>query len=262
MGCVLGWAAVSTIVLFSGGIGSWAAARRLREAGANPLLLFTDTGIEDEDLYRFLDDAARDLDTPITTIADGRTPWEVFEDEGMIANTRADLCSRILKRDLARQWIDDHEPDGATVAMGIDWTELHRYERARPRWEPHQLIAPMTEPPYLSKDEMLAWARDRGLEPPRLYDLGFPHNNCGGFCVKQGQGAFVKLLETMPDRYAAHEARENAFREETGKDVAILRDRTGGTTTPLTLTALRERHESQPEQLDLLDLGGCGCMSD
>lgn len=255
-----------TVMLFSGGIGSWAAARRLLDTGAATpetlTLLFTDTLIEDEDLYRFIEDAAQNLETPITRIADGRTPWEVFHDQGMIANTRADLCSRILKRDLARDWIDTQHPDGTTVAMGIDWSEQHRYDRARPRWEPHRLIAPLCDPPYLTKPDLLGLARGHNLTPPRLYDLGFPHNNCGGFCVKQGQGAFVKLLETMPDRYAHHEDEEQRFRDETGKDVAILRDRTGGTTTPLTLTELRQRHEQTPEQLDLLDLAGCGCMLD
>jgi len=252
------------VVLFSGGIGSWAAARRLRDD--NPLipisLLFTDTGIEDDDLHRFLTEAAADLDSPLHRIADGRTPWELFNDENMIGNTRADLCSRVLKRDLARKWINERWPDGTTVVMGIDWSEAHRFERAAPRWLPHTLIAPLTEPPYLSKLDMITWVRSRDIEPPRLYGMGFPHNNCGGFCVKQGQGAFIKLLEQMPDRYDEHENAESEFRARTGKDVAILRDRREGTTKPFTLRQLRQRYEDQPEQLDLLDIGGCGCMVD
>ena len=87
------------IVLLSGGIGSWAAARRLKDAGIDDLvLLFTDTQIEDPSLYRFLNDCEADLETEVTYIEDGRDPWQVFFDEGMIGNTRADICSRILKR--------------------------------------------------------------------------------------------------------------------------------------------------------------------
>jgi 3'-phosphoadenosine 5'-phosphosulfate sulfotransferase (PAPS reductase)/FAD synthetase len=249
-----------TVLLFSGGIGSWAAAHRLKAHGYDLTLLFTDTMIEDEDLYRFLDGAAADLELPVTRIADGRTPWELFDDEGMIGNTRADLCSRILKRDLARAWIDERWPEGTTVAVGMDWQEVHRYDRARPRWLPHELIAPMIEPPLLSKQEMIQWARDRGLEPPRLYSMGFPHNNCGGFCIKQGQGAFVNLLRTMPERYAEHEMAEERFRDQTGKDVSILRDRRDGRTTSLTLRQLRQEVEAGGEQLDLLEIGGCNCM--
>lgn len=248
------------VVLFSGGIGSWAATHRLLAHGYEPTLLFTDTLIEDDDLYRFLDDASADLGLPVTRIADGRTPWELFEDEGFIGNTRVDICSRVLKRDLARKWIDTRYPEGTTVAVGMDWQEIHRYDRAKPRWEPHNLIAPLIEPPLLSKQEMIQWARDRDLEPPRLYGLGFPHNNCGGFCIKQGQGAFVRLLQTIPERYAEHETQEEAFRERTGKDVAVLRDRRDGETKPLTLRQLREEYETGGDQLDLFDMGGCNCM--
>jgi len=253
---------VRSLVLFSGGIGSWAAARRLVDDGEEVDLLFTDTRIEDEDVYRFISDAAKDLGVPLHRLADGRTPWELFNDEKLIGNTRADLCSRVLKRELSRKWIDERWPDGTTVAMGIDWSEAHRFERARPRWEPHTLIAPLTQPPYMSKLEMIAWAQGRGLDPPRTYAMGFAHANCGGFCVKQGQGAFITLLEQIPERYAEHEKAEEAFRVNVGKDVAILRDRRGGTTLPFTLRQLRERYETQPEQLDLLDMGGCGCMVD
>lgn len=62
------------------------------------------------------------------------------------------------------------------------------------------------------------------------------------------------------ERFAHEEAQEQAFRDETGKDVAILRDRRGGTTKPLTLTALRHRIDGAPETVDMDDLGGCGCM--
>jgi hypothetical protein len=31
--------------------------------------------------------------------------------------------------------------------------------------------------PDLTKDDLLSWCRDAGLEPPRLYRFGFSHNN-------------------------------------------------------------------------------------
>jgi hypothetical protein len=51
------------IVMFSGGAASWAAARRVVERyGADDVtLLFTDTLMEDEDLYRFLVDGADNI---------------------------------------------------------------------------------------------------------------------------------------------------------------------------------------------------------
>jgi 3'-phosphoadenosine 5'-phosphosulfate sulfotransferase (PAPS reductase)/FAD synthetase len=51
------------VVFFSGGVGSWAAGKRIAaQYGTDGLtLLFTDTRIEDPDLYRFLDDAAANV---------------------------------------------------------------------------------------------------------------------------------------------------------------------------------------------------------
>ena len=250
------------VVQFSGGVGSYAAARRLVDAhGADQVrLLFADTLIEDADLYRFLDDATADLGCELTRLADGRTPWQVFHDRRFLGSPRVDLCSRVLKRELLRSWIDEHcDPARDVIALGIDWSELHRFERARPRWEPFELIAPLCERPYDDRDDRLAQLRARGIEPPRLYALGFPHNNCGGFCVKAGQAQFQLLLQTMPERYAEHERAEQELRDHLGKDVAVLVDRRGGgPRRPLTLRAFRERLEAGGA-FDQLDFGGCGC---
>jgi hypothetical protein len=101
-----------------------------------------------------------------------------------------------------------------------------------------------------------------GIAVPRLYGAGYPHNNCGGGCVRAGQAQFALLLKENPDRFAYWEAQEQRLREHLGKPVAILRDRRGGDTKPLTLAAFREGIEAEPEQLgfDSLDWGGCGCF--
>jgi hypothetical protein len=251
------------VVQFSGGVGSWAAAKRVAaEHGTDGLvLLFADTLIEDEDLYRFLDQAAADVGGQLVKIAEGRDPWQVFFDERFLGNTRVDPCSKILKRELLRGWLEAHyQPDAAVVYLGIDWTEAHRFEAAKERWQPYRVEAPLCGRPLISKHQLLDQLRAAGIEPPRLYCMGFPHNNCGGFCIKAGQGTFAKLLEQMPERYAHHEQREQELREYLGADVAILRDREGGDTRPLTLREFRERREAG-QQCDLFDLGGCGCVA-
>ena len=89
--------------------------------------------------------------------------------------------------------------------------------------------------------------KELGVDRPRLYDLGFSHNNCGGFCVKAGLGQFAHLLKVLPERYAHHEQKEHEFREFIGKDVSILRDRRGGETQSMTLEAFRGRIEEGEE---------------
>jgi len=108
----------------------------------------------------------------------------------------------------------------------------------------------------------MAWLKREGIAPPRLYAMGFAHNNCGGFCVKAGQGHFATLLRELPERYAEHEANEERIRVFLGKDVSMLTDRRGdGVKKPLTLRALRERIQSGA-QIDAFEIGGCGCFTE
>lgn len=254
-----------TVVMFSGGLGSWGAARRIRDEDPNGkmVLLFADTLIEDEDLYRFLDDAAKNLSCKVERVADGRTPWQVFFDVRFLGNSRIDPCSRILKRELLRKWLDDNcSPDDTTVVLGFDWTEIHRFERSQRFWQPWTVRAPLCERPYGDKHTLKASAERQGLCAPRLYRLGFPHNNCGGFCIKAGKANFELLFREFPDRYREHEEQEQAIQKHLGQPVTILTDRRGGEMKRLSLRDLRKRLERKPQpSLPIFDdWGGCGCL--
>lgn len=283
------------VVMYSGGVASYCAAKRVAELyGTDDLtLLFTDTRIEDQTLYVFLRESAKDVGGKLIEIADGRTPWEVFRDERMIGNTRADPCSKILKRQMAHSWIKENCKDvvDTLIHLGFDWNEQHRVDGSREAWLPFAISAPLCDKPYLEKSDMLSIVKEAGLTIPRLYEMGFPHNNCGGFCVKAGRAHFKHLLETMPELYKHHEQREQEMREYLEKDVSILRDRSKvcpdckstearestktqwicmdcglryAKTRPLTLRAFRKMIESKQTQclLDLkYDWGGCGCFA-
>ena len=251
------------IVMFSGGIGSWATAKRVAaKHGTQSLtLLFADTLMEDEDLYRFVDEAAANIGGELVRIAEGRDPWQVFHDRRFLGNSRVDPCSDILKRKLLRRWLKkNHDPSDTMVYIGIDWTEEHRFIAARERWQPWKCMAPLCEAPFQTKIDLLADLKAQGIQPPRLYSLGFPHNNCGGFCIKAGHAHFELLLKVMPERYAMHEQKENKLRKYLGKNIAILRDRSNGQTKPLSLSEFRKRVQ-RGEKVDKFDWGGCGCVT-
>lgn len=243
------------VVLFSSGVTSYVAARRVVDAhGPDAVtLLFADTLIEDEDNYRFLRETVADLGARLVTLADGRTPWEVFRDERFIGNARVDPCSKILKRGLIDKWRDGHcDPATTTLHVGLSWEEPKRLARLQERAAPWRYEAPLMERPYLTKAMCLDFCRARGIEPPRLYALGFSHANCGGFCVKAGHGGMARLLRAFPERYAEHERAEAELMAELDTPWGILNDRTGGTRTPLTLRDLRERVEAG-QSVDLFD---------
>jgi hypothetical protein len=258
--------------MFSGGLGSWLTAKRVAEQHGtdNLVLLFADVSSgrsphvgEDEDTYRFVREAAASVGAELVTVRDGRDIWQVFHDDRFLGNTRLANCSKFLKQKPCREWLEANCDSADTIVyVGIDWTETHRLPAIESGWAPYSVRAPMTEPPYLDKDDMRAACEAAGIEVPRLYRAGFPHNNCGGFCVRAGQAQMELLLREHPERYAFHEAEEQTLRDHLGKDVAILRDRAGGSLTPLTLRAFRERIEGQPDLFDPLDFGGCGCFAD
>lgn len=248
--------------MLSGGEGSWAAGKIVaqRHGTANLIHLFTDTRMEDEDTYRFLHESAENIGGELIKIADGRTIWKVFEDRGFLGNSRVDPCSQILKRELADAWLEEHcDPEDTRVYVGIDITEVHRYERMAPRKLPWVYRAPLVEE-KMTKQDCRDWSKREGLETQRLYQLGMPHANCGGGCVKMGQGGFARLYYALPEVYAEWERNEERLRDQLG-DVAILRDRTGGETAPLPLRELRERLDAGG-QCDMFDIGGCGCFVD
>lgn len=252
--------------MFSGGIGSWAAARRIvDEHGAeNVLCLFTDVLGEDEDTYRFIDDAiVADLCCDYVPLTDGRDIWQVFKDRKFLGNSRQANCSAELKQKPAREWLKANgNPETDVIVIGIDWTETHRQRAVVNAYAPYRVEFPMCEPPYMGKAEMIGWAIERGLKPPRLYSMGFSHNNCGGGCVRAGQAQFTHLHRVMPERFAEWEANEADVAAHLGKDVAILSEVVNGEKRLLPLTVLRQRIESQPSLLDTDDWGGSGCFID
>jgi len=225
--------------------------------------LFADTNTEDDDLHRFNEEAAAMLGGRIVRVADPqeRDIWDVFEDDRFLGNTRLANCSKYLKQIPSRKWVAENTtPESATLYIGIDWTETHRIPANRAGWAPWAVEYPLTEPPYIDKEDLIAEAEALGLKPSRMYELGFAHANCGGTCVRAGQGQWARVLEVFPERYAYAEMREERLRQKLGKDVAVLRDRRGGVTKPMTLRVLRERIEAK-EAVDAADIGGCGCFT-
>ena len=255
------------VLFFSGGKASFGAAYRLRESTDEPItLLFTDTKVEDADLYRFLIQAAALLpNSELVSLADGRTIWELFDDQSFLANNRVPICSRVLKNEVARKWVKANcASDDTMLYFGIDYTEAHRTEGVSRRWEPYKVDYPLLWKPVWDKhrnvDEILT---AHNVAEPRLYKTGSEHNNCGGLCVRAGQGSFTRVYKSPDTKhiFLAWEQEENKLRERLG-NVAILRDRRGGESLPLPLSVLRaEIDKGNEQQIGFPDeFGACGCM--
>lgn len=221
----------------------------------------------------FVDGLRREFESVIpglVWIARGMDIWDVFFKERFLGNSSADPCSKRLKREMADAWLKAMcDPANTSVYVGIDKFEEHRFDdgagggvRPRRAADGWNYMAPLCEPPYVGPWDVRSMMRAERIRPPRLYDDGHAHNNCGGFCVKSGQAGMALLYRANPRRYAYNEQREQEIREMLGKDVSILIDRSGdGGKKPLTLRAFRERIEANPQiELQLDDFRSCGCF--
>lgn len=274
-------------------------------------LLFTDTLIEDQDTYRFLIAGAAHLlgvtlptgflpeisDFPawesreayksyVTALAartralmpsfhwimDGRDPFDIYEDERFLGNSRADPCSKILKRELSDRWLRENCIPGETVVLvGIDDTERARFEGSE-KLKTRGLRAQMADAGWrfeapLIDHIVLPWVAEKliaaaGLWRQRLVVLGFSHSNCGGHCCKGGQAHWKLMLRVFPERYAYVEWREQQIRIVLG-DVSMVTDRRrreGDEETvkrPLTLADLRHRELTAAEAAEVTR---CACL--
>jgi len=253
------------IVSISGGSASAVAADRVlsRYGKTSTTLWFADTLWEDEDLYRFLEDLETRWGMTIERSTDGRTPLEVAEDKKLIPNSFAAPCSHELKQKPFLRYIKGL-PKPITVHLGLSWDEEHRMGKPKEIYEGVEGVTVdfplLWKPlPYMSYTKtIIEW----GIKAPRLYELGFPHNNCGGRCVRQGIREWVRLKRTMPERFSEVSDWEQAQREKGGprKNRSILKDRQGGEASALTLAELASR-EKDTEQIEMFpgDSFGCFC---
>lgn len=261
------------VINLSGGVCSfWAAHRVIKRPDVRPedvTLLFADTLIESPDLYLLNDATAKYFDISITRVSREIKPWDLFRAKHLIGNDRAPVCSIELKRKPLWNWVYNNLCvelflNNVTVYVGFDWSEVNRLESLRAEHPNCRIEAPMTEPPFWDKCKMVEELEAIGLPVPRAYREGFPHNNCNRRCVRAGISHFVHLLKIDPEAFDDWEKEERITIAEfiangvSSAERAILKDRRGGRTKPLTLETLRRRVE-QGESFPADEWGGCGC---
>ena len=246
------------IVSLSGGTASAICADLvMKKYGRdNVTLFFMDTNWEDEDLHRFLNDLESYWEKEIVKVKDGRTPLQVGEDVKFILNSRVRQCSFQLKIKPFTNMIKKHEKP-VTVHLGLDWSEEHRMAAPKKQYEEIEGVSvdyPLIWKPLIKKkysEVVESW----GIEIPRLYKLGFPHNNCGGRCVAQGKKEWRRLKNIFPERFEEVADWEQMMKETlpTAKDKSILKN--------ITLKELAKENKDQMDMFEGMaeDSFGCFC---
>lgn len=262
------------IARLSGGMASAVATDRAiaRYGRRRVWVRFEDTGWEDEDSYRFINDCMKRWGGRLVRGRVGKTPLDVFEAKQIIPNNAIAPCSYALKMRPFEAWLW-RVPKPVTILSGLGWQEPHRivrlahYHKHAGKWRAPVGFARRI--PGVYEDFPLLWkpleyrpyaevVRSWGIEPPRAYALGFPHNNCGGRCVRQGVAEWRRLWTAWPERFVEMRDWETAQRAKGGAraNATLCMTRRGGVSTPVTLTELEaEWRAAQCETLPLFDLG-------
>lgn len=206
---------INRIIFFSGGKGSFATADWVKDTYPNDniVLYFTDTLWEHPDLYRFNEEASDKLQLPLLTHSSGLNPMQLMFESRMVYNSMIGDCSKILKMKVSRNFLKKGEKPkiekwrnwrylknedfttNAVLYFGIGFEEMHRERAIRKNWQPFQVEMPLIENNIWIDEKLKRY----NIRQPKLYDLGFSHNNCFGRCVKAGQGHYKLLKEQMPN---------------------------------------------------------------
>lgn len=244
------------VVMYSGGVASWMEAKLTIEKHGlgETVLLFCDTQHEDEDLYRFLHEGAERLKAELQIITAGSL-FGLMRKEKTLSNDRMPFCSRKLKVQPAQRWLKKNHPN-AIVHVGLYQDEKHRLESVRRQWGGIALVESLLSETLLVNQDIFVELEKLNINKPRLYDMGFPHNNCGGGCVRAGKTVWLNLLEKMPERYQQWEDLEQEIGQVRGRKVSFIRKMVGGIRYPYTLKDLRLNIPAE----QLTDTSGCGCF--
>lgn len=196
---------------FSCGDASAAAAMIAAEKyGDRCEVCYCDTlAYEHPDNRRFLGDVEKWLMRPVTILKseDYTDIFDVFEKTRWLVGIGGARCTTELKK-MVR--VSYQRPDDIHV-FGFTADEQHRIKRFKA--ENPELYAefPLADL-GMTKADCHKYVRDRGIETPAMYRLGYKNNNCIG-CVKGQSGYWNKIRVDFPeafDRMAKMERKLNA----------------------------------------------------
>jgi hypothetical protein len=152
---------------------------------------------EDSDVWRLCDAVTDITGLPIKFIGLNKNVWDVFHEVSYIGNSRVDPCSDRLKRKVMREYITTNYQAGeAVLYVGIGAHEIDRHMTIKKRWsaDGYEVCFPLMDYPDFNRQWSMNYCQNMVGFVPKLYELGFDHNNCGGACVKAGHSQWARLL--------------------------------------------------------------------
>ncbi len=240
------------IVMFSGGASSsYLAYLVVKEYGReNTILLHTPTYAEDPDADRFRAEVADYLGMEITVQEDGRSLWELIEENSVLPSFHIPYCTRILKIEQSRKFYKKLKEAGEdfVVHFGYGPEEWRRVQKQTIRFEKEGLKSrSMIFEKQINNEELKRIIQEEWkIELPITYRY-LKHNNCIP-CFKGGKGHFKQVAKYYPEQF------KRAMTLEKDKESYVFKD--------CTLQDLWDEVQASKNQLTFLedeDVWGIPC---
>jgi len=182
------------IVQFSGGLGSAAVARQLIEEHGKDsvLLVYCDTGWQDEDTFRFMDDFCDCFNTRYEYIKHNDLASEILK-QNCFPSVFIPWCNRVLKTEPHQRFLQTIRCPYKQY-VGMDITEHNRAIKVKERGIETPLYDRRMTPPQIRKS-----VEELGIRIPRTYKY-FKHNNCIP-CFKATEKEWFKVWKYYRIRF-------------------------------------------------------------
>jgi len=238
-----------TIAMFSGGAASYMACKLVKPE----VLLFADTGEEHHDLYKALPIAAKNLGAELVILSGDMD--RVIAEHRAIPSPMLPFCSYDLKIKPCFEWLSENAP-GSDLIYGFTWDETTRMTKTKQANSKRGFttLAPLMEAKIGHGQCVDTYIEECGAQS--LYERKYPHNNCGGACVKAGISQWKRVLEDDPERFQKWKKREQSISDLHESTHSILKRH--GKAYPL--TQLQKDVEANMP-LPLEEWGGCSCFT-
>jgi hypothetical protein len=204
----------------------------------NVVAIFADANAEHADNYRFLYDL-RQAGLEILYTTTGKSPNQLMLEQNTVFTNSLAPCTRILKLEPIRRYVQHVQRLGYVVHMHIGYT----VEDARPTKDKPEGRITDTKRNWLlnwcspqfglvteqyAKRIVASEMKQRGFIVPVTYEKGFENANCleEGGCVRGGKGYMLRVLTHYPVAYGKRESTEQTiilrhYREQRAQGIRV-----------------------------------------
>jgi hypothetical protein len=187
------------VVWFSCGAASAVAAKKTIELyGDTHTVRVVNNPVieEDEDNTRFLLDVEKWLGITIERCTNAHYPEAsavvVWNKRNYMVGVKGAPCTVQLKKEARYQWESINNPD--YHVLGFTSEELGRHKRFK--LMERDSILPVLIEHNITKQQCIDILLEAGINPPRVYEMGYPNANCIG-CVKATSATYWNHVRNM-----------------------------------------------------------------